>query len=700
MEAGLARLLRILPLFLLAAMAGCALFGGQTPSAVPTVSPSPASSTPTWTPSPSPTSTPSPTPTPTSTATPLGIGWSRYPNAVDFRAVVPGEEELWLAALSGLVRADLVSGEWTVWTETDGLADNTLVSLAEQGDILWIGTQRGVGRYDRSDGEWRRYTTEDGLSGDHNVHVYFDGETVWAGTRGGLSWYSPVGDRWQSVYAAAGIELSGVDGLLYDGRFLWVSVTPHAGTAGGLLRMDKASGEWTAVSRETGGPPYSSFALAQSDSALWAVPLGGLPWQYDKDSGEWRMLAEMDPDGASPGDGYVGAGFHADALWLYAPHSGELVSYMPSTRRIARHPAEPLASRQLQGQIAGHEDTLWFTGQNGLLAFDIGTGEWRTQSAGEGPPSVDRILGERECALLLRSDRDVGFWEPPPPHVDTGVGSGLGVLPAGRWQSLEPGGENEPSSVMGAVLETGALGLWLFQGSMGGLAVQGPPSLLFYSEPGAEPLRFELTPPGGWSLTEMLPQAAGDTLWFMGDRGFLSYNPAVDQWAVFELDEQAGPLSRPQQRGHVVWFVAGTQLGQFDANSGLFGLTSLPVVSSSESRLALAVGPDSLWLLVDGEVYGRGLEEGDWFLVDSAAPCLAGAHLLVFWNGALWMGGEHGIGRIELDAGRLLAGDAGEWECFSPAEGMLDAEFEQLYPTDDALWFAHSWRGLWRYVER
>jgi hypothetical protein len=28
---------------------------------------------------------------------------------------------------------------------------------------------------------------------------------------------------------------------------------------------------------------------------------------------------------------------------------------------------------------------------------------------------------------------------------------------------------------------------------------------------------------------------------------------------------------------------------------------------------------------------------------------------------------------------------------------MLDAEFAQIFPTDDALWFSHPWYGLWRY---
>jgi hypothetical protein len=57
----------------------------------------------------------------------------------------------------------------------------------------------------------------------------------------------------------------------------------------------------------------------------------------------------------------------------------------------------------------------------------------------------------------------------------------------------------------------------------------------------------------------------------------------------------------------------------------------------------------------------------------------------------LWMGGSYGVGRLEPDGGR--------WLCYTPATGMMDQEFEQLVPTESALWFSHSWYGVWRYRE-
>jgi len=693
----LRNLLRIIPLILLVLLAGCALLAKPTPTPSPTPSPTPIPPTPTWTPlppSPTPTNTPSPiptpAPTPTPTPTPAGLGWSRYPNALDFRAALPLDDALWLASLSGLARMDWASGEWTVLTETDGLGDNTVTSLAAQRDWLWIGSQGGVSRYNPRSGEWRIYTTNDGLSSNHNVEVYFDGETVWAGTRNGLSWYDPAAGRWESLYTAAGIEISGVDGLLSDGESLWISVSPHADTVGGLLQLNQESGEWTAVSQETGGPPFSSFTLTQNDDYLWAVPLDGLPWEYNKESGNWRPVSEISPTGVAPGDGYLGARFYAGALWLYARHTNELARYQPVTHQVSRYPAEPLASLGLQGQIVGQEDTLWFTGQNGLLSFHLATGEWRSERRGVG--AVYRILGERGGALLVDSDLGVGFWEPVPQttrDVSTPQTT-RGVSNTGRWQPLAPVGGSGRIFPDGAALEEGTQSVWLSELLLRGPGVEEPPRLLYFSEPGVEPRRFELVPPAGWDIYQLLPHPIGGTLWFVGSRGFLSYNPAVDQWGVFEPEGGFPHRRYIQQRENTVWFITDTDLGQFDTNTGVFALTPLPDLSSSQLGPALAVAPDALWLLLDGALYQGNLDGSDWVLAPAMDPCLDEATQLAFWNGALWMGGTHGVGRLDLAAGR--------WECFTPAGGMLDAEFEQIFPTDDALWFSHPWRGVWQKI--
>jgi hypothetical protein len=595
------------------------------------------------------------------------MGWSRFPNRLNFRAALPLEDGLWLASLSGLAHIDWESGEWTQYTESDGLGDNVLVSLAAEGEFLWIGTQNGVSRFHRESGEWRNYSTDDGLSSNYNVHVYTDGETVWAGTNNGLSWYDPAADAWESLYTAAGVELAGVDHLLSDGEALWVSVAPQENLPGGLLRMDRVSGEWTLASQPAGGPPFGSFTLTQSEETLWALPQEGLPWEYDKETAVWRPMTEIAPDGLEQGDSYQGAQFYDGALWLSSSTSAELIRYDPDRRRGNHYPAEPLLALDLQGQIVGHDETLWFTSAHGLLSFDLATGLW--QPVGEAPRAIYRILGEQAGALLVNSDAGPGFWEPDSSH----------------WEPLALIGEGEWRSPDGAALERDGTSIWLIKFQP---AADERPHLLYYSEPAAAPQQFELSFPAGWTAYRLLPQSVGNTLWFVGDRGFLSYNPAVDQWGVFELAGASLSLRHVQLLGGTVWFITDFDLGQFDTATGTFSLIPLPIPSFSHG--ALAVTAEALWLLVDGAFFWRAPDGVEWTMVNITAPCLAEATELIYWKNALWMGGAAGVGSVEPPASA--------WLCYSPADGMFDTEFEALFPLPEALWFSHPWYGLWRYT--
>jgi len=243
----------------------------------------------------------------------------------------------------------------------------------------------------------------------------------------------------------------------------------------------------------------------------------------------------------------------------------------------------------------------------------------------------------------------------------------------------------------GAALDPDAQSVWLAELLLGSpeAEAEAQPRLLYFSEPGMEPQRYDLNPPAGWQVHQLLPYPIGNTLWFIGNLGFLSYNPAIDQWGVFELESEYLYLRALHQSEHIVWFMTDTQLGRFDTNTGTAELIALPALPNSPP--ALAVTPDTLWLLLDSALYFSHTAGQDWSPVELAAPCLDQASQLAYWHGTLWMGGAHGVGQLNP------AGSG--WRCYASVDGMLDTEFDQIYPTDDALWFGHSWRGLWRYKD-
>ena len=609
---------------------------------------------------------PSPTPSPSPSPTPVDVNWTRFPNRLDFRAVLASGDALWLAARSGLARLELDEEAWTIWTEADGLADNVLTSLAEQDGRLWIGTQAGVTRFDPSTGEWQRYSTDDGLSSNRNIQVVVNQGTVWAGTQNGLSWYRPATDEWESLFSVADIEMAGVLDLVGDESSLWVSVSPAAGSGSALLQLDLETDEWRSLSMPAG----ESFHLAQNETLLWAIPQTGQPWEYNKSSGNWRPVLEINSQTTDVEVQYTEAVFYEGALWLYARHSNELVRYEPSSHRVGRYAAAPLAELGLQGKILPVANTLWFVGEQGLLSFDLEIGEWQSWRQGVG--AVYSIQGERGGTLLVRTDLGPGFWEPG----------------SGHWQPLAPVGGQIQEFPAQAAMDQTAQSVWLADLTQEVTENTVLPILLYYQRPGVEPQRFEVAPPAGWRLLRMLPDSMSNTLWFLGSRGFLSYNVAINQWGVFEIDDELGArVQDVQQLANQVWFVTDTELGQFDTTTGAYSLLDLPASSSGQAMLALS--PDVVWVLLNNSLFGWSPAEGNWDSLELGAPCLDEATSLAYWQNALWLGGTNGVGRSDLAGGG--------WICYASGNGMLDNEFATLYPSDNALWFSHPVYGIWRF---
>ena len=58
----------------------------------------------------------------------------------------------------GVARYDTKTGNWDAFTKKDGLAHNTILSIAVDGDLVWFGTSRGLNRYSKTTGNWTTFT--------------------------------------------------------------------------------------------------------------------------------------------------------------------------------------------------------------------------------------------------------------------------------------------------------------------------------------------------------------------------------------------------------------------------------------------------------------------------------------------------------------------------------------------------------------
>ena len=117
------------------------------------------------------------------------------------------------------------------FTTKDGLASDTVLTLADGGsaDGVWVGTPDGLS--EMRDGRWRTFTSADGLADDlvRSVLVTRDG-AAWVGTRHGVTRWKD--GRGTSYTTAQGLGSDLVGPMLEDaGGDLWI------GTSGGLSRL-------------------------------------------------------------------------------------------------------------------------------------------------------------------------------------------------------------------------------------------------------------------------------------------------------------------------------------------------------------------------------------------------------------------------------------------------------------------------------
>lgn len=109
-------------------------------------------------------------------------------------ALSPDKKTLWVASNKGLYKMDAANYTYRLYTVDDGLPNNSVMSLAQEGGKLWIGTGCGLACMDVKSGKISSYFLEDGLQENEfnrgaslvvGRHCYFGGI-------GGLTYFDGV----------------------------------------------------------------------------------------------------------------------------------------------------------------------------------------------------------------------------------------------------------------------------------------------------------------------------------------------------------------------------------------------------------------------------------------------------------------------------------------------------------------------------
>ncbi len=269
-----------------------------------------------------------------------------------------------------MVRWEIETGEYEVFTSEDGLACNRVLSAEmDRSGALWFGTD-GCGLTRFAQGQWTTYTTADGLPSNvvRAMDVDLNGD-LWIATDQGVTRFD--GARFSGIGDALDFYEVAVDpeGVVWLGRADRVGKYEH--------------GEFNDFFREAVGLDMRKIhsILFAPDQSVWAGAISGV-YRYDGKS--WQEIYDQDgnsfgvDDLAIEPDGTVWAGTN-DGLFQY--DGQEFVHVDPADQGLRSAWVTELLYQE-------ETDTLW------IGTFEQGVGAYRAGQ--EVVFQVPNVFGRNE----------------------------------------------------------------------------------------------------------------------------------------------------------------------------------------------------------------------------------------------------------------------------------------------------------------
>lgn len=232
----------------------------------------------------------------------------------------------------GLSLYDAGTGSITSISLYDVVPNLKLGDYTKVGRLILFVTGEGIGVYDLDTNETQLYSTQDGLADKSNIRFHpdpYDNNTVWIGTFRGLSRFDLSSRTFQSYSREIGIPGSVWQPNVFyiDQNTVWVTVAANAYNTGGVARLNKTSGIWTAWGTETFvpegevnsrvDPVYAS--VGSKDNIV--IEEDDTEYVFDRELQTWNVLRTFDRD--EP----IARGLHLENDWFYFSKQQKLQAY-------------------------------------------------------------------------------------------------------------------------------------------------------------------------------------------------------------------------------------------------------------------------------------------------------------------------------------------------------------------------------------
>jgi ligand-binding sensor domain-containing protein len=566
---------------------------------------------------------------------------------------------------------------------------NFVSVLARQEDILWAGGESGLVGWDLTDGSYAEFPEADRLASSRVNDLLVDEEgALWIATDAGINRYD--GERMITYDEADGLDSNWIQDLsLDDAGGLW------AGSWGGERGLNFYDGNrW--------GPPpipplpvefpYVQVVGGNEDGLFVALGDQGLAIFEE---GVWSVLTSAD---GLPGDEVLDVLLTDDSLWVSLDQG--MIRFDLETGDAATFSQSGIHTMH---QTAAGE--LWFGGEGRVVRFDPEHGDWEEFETTPGPIPAWLVTD-------IVEDED-GLWE----GLWFGTyGGGVAFYDGSQWETwamdAEVGGnfiEAIRQDREGAVwfthpgtglsrYEPGGDAWQIFGETEGAFDWPSVPGVdgdgnLWIGDYG-ELLVFDGQ---GWqrfTAPELADESIyaiefgpGDVKWLVTDSGLMRHDLASDEWTTFTGDDH--PIIEEIWAYLVasdgsVWVGGEEGLVRYDGSTW-----STPEASGSAPRFVddLAEAPDgSLWIAADGELVH--FADGRWSSI--AWPSDGWLEkVAIGLDGSVWAGYE-GLGRYDPVGG--------DWEMFTPADGLLRSTVQAIHVTPEGVVWVGMEGGVSRYV--
>ena len=316
--------------------------------------------------------------------------WKTYSSAIHVTAMNRDQQFLWIGSHGGLLGYDPSSSKFELWTNTEGLASNSVTALTVdiQGRI-WIGFDTGViQRYDPGSGIWERI--DDYL--DHPVScLTLYGDSLFVGLDIGISLYRISRKEVRETYRHLGtgfqIDIP-VSRVVIDEGIIW------ALTSDGVARADLKTSNlldpenWDSIT-ELGGLETAQLTdIISYDQTIFVSASNGV----SRKQGEtWQRISQIETFDLEIHDTIL-LGVREDRV--YSWDAGSWKAWSEEVQGITR--------------ILSAFSILWGGTEKGILEYDSGLSTWTRHTPNSPGSNLVSHLAVDETGRLWAASRNNG----------------------------------------------------------------------------------------------------------------------------------------------------------------------------------------------------------------------------------------------------------------------------------------------------